>query len=102
MESKYKPLIQIALLLSLLFLFFCCENPDKTTPCFFVEIESECHKKSTRVQYDVSPNEYDKIRSYLRSYDPNYYSSEECMHIMFKTKEGSDVSGYFVSHFACD
>ena len=102
MESKYKPLIQIALLLSLLFLFFCCENPDKTTPCFFVEIESECHKESTRVHYEVSSKEYQRIASYLQSYDPDYFKSEECISMTFKTKEGIKVNGYFVSHFACD
>jgi hypothetical protein len=77
-------------------------NNYKTTPCFFVEIESECHEKSTRVHYEVSSKEFQRITSFLKSNDPNYYSSEECMHITFKTKEGSDVSGYFVSFWLCD
>jgi len=97
-----KHLKLIAPLLSLLFLFFCCENPDKKTPCFFVEIASECHKESTRVHYEVSSKEYQRITSYLQSYDPDNFKSEECISITFKTKEGVNVNGYFVSHFACD
>jgi len=102
MKSKYKPLIQIALLLSLLCLFFCCENPDKTSPCFGVTIETECHDESTRSFYDVSSKEYQRITSYLQSYDPDYFKSEECIYVAFKTIEGANVNGYFESHFACD
>jgi len=102
MKSKYNSLIQIALLLSLLFLLISCENPDKTTPCFFFEIESECNKKSTRVHYEVSSKEFQRITSYVQSNYPDYINSVECIDIAFKTKEGIDVSGYFVSYWACD
>jgi len=102
MKSKHKLLKLIALFLPLLYLFFCCENPYKTTPCFGVTIETECHEESTRAHYEVSSKEYQRITSYLQSYDPDYFKSEECISITFKTKEGVNVNGYFASHFACD
>ena len=101
MKSKYNSLIQIVLLLLIMVMLQSCNNY-KTTPCFGVTIETECHEESTRVHYEVSSKEYQRITSYLQSYDPDYFKSEECISITFKTKEGVNVNGYFVSHFACD
>jgi len=95
-----KPLKLIAFYLFMYFMLNGC-LPNETTE-FIVEIETECHNESTSSYYWVSSKEYQRITSYLHSYDPNYYNSGECIHITIKTKNGVNESEYFVSHSATD